>query len=327
METANIIAGFGALNLDLIFEVDEVGGFSSERLRLESGREVSATREAVDDLLGRLAKTAVLRSKSGGGSAANTLVALARMGFPCRFIGKVGEDEAGDFLLEALVPVRTDWIRRGGRTGLCLSILDRHYDRALLVSGNANDSLTPEETGPIPTEDLSWLHLTSFVGEPPFEAQRDFLDRLPPRVGVSFDPGEIYGRKGWDALGPFMRRSRVVFVTEMEIGLLTGLGFDAGALRILECGPSIVVCKRGIRGSVLFTREEKIEIPCVEVEAVDNTGAGDVYNAGFLAGLLLKRPLRECGLFASRVAAKSVAAFGREGYPTEEDLEAFRREA
>jgi sugar/nucleoside kinase (ribokinase family) len=56
---------------------------------------------------------------------------------------------------------------------------------------------------------------------------------------------------------------------------------------------------------------------------VDNTGAGDVYNAGFLAGFFLGRSLEESALFSMKVAAKSVTGYGRDRYPTKEDSEDF----
>jgi len=56
---------------------------------------------------------------------------------------------------------------------------------------------------------------------------------------------------------------------------------------------------------------------------VDNTGAGDVYNAGFLAGVFLGKSLEESALFATKIAAKSVTGYGRERYPKKEDLENF----
>lgn len=77
MGTANIIEGFGALNLDLIFGGKDVGDFSAERLRLESGREVSIPREVVDGLLDSLARRPPIRSWD-----------LRGWGFPAGFIGK-----------------------------------------------------------------------------------------------------------------------------------------------------------------------------------------------------------------------------------------------
>jgi len=74
---------------------------------------------------------------------------------------------------------------------------------------------------------------------------------------------------------------------------------------------------------MFFAEGEDFEVPAIQVEAVDNTGAGDVYNAGFLAGFFLGKSLGECALFATKVAAKSVMGYGRDCYPTEEDLKNF----
>jgi len=91
----------------------------------------------------------------------------------------------------------------------------------------------------------------------------------------------------------------------------------------MEIGPSILVCKMGHQGSHVFTKESDFAVPAVEVEVVDNTGAGDVYNAGFLAGVFLGKSMEESALFATKIAAKSVTGYGRECYPTKEDLKSF----
>jgi ribokinase len=290
---------------------------------LEPGKELFGSDQEFHCLLDLLNRFGTLKSKSGGGSAANTVVALARMGFRARFIGKVGEDEEGDFLLENLRPVETSLIRRGQRSGVCLVVLDRHQDRFLFVQGNANNTLTTDEIDLGARNNVSWLHLTSFVGEPPFEAQKALLNRLDPSAKVSLDPGEIYAKKGLEEIRPLIKRCTIVFLTEREIRMLTGREFFVGAESLMRTGPSILVCKRGRQGSHVFAEGRDFEVPAVQVEAVDNTGAGDVYNAGFLAGLLLGKPLKESALFATRVAAKSVTGYGRDQYPTREDLEAF----
>ena len=317
------IVGFGALNLDLIFEVEDFKSISSKEVRLEPGKELFGSDEDFQHLLERLSRFGTLKSKSGGGSAANTIFALARMGFPTRFIGKVGEDEEGEFLLESMRPVQTEWICRGQRSGLCLVVLDRRQDRFLFVQGNANSTLGIEEIHLNAIKDVSWVHLTSFTGEPPFEAQKALLNHLDSSVKVSMDPGEIYAKKGLNKIHPLIKRSHMLFLTEREVRLLTGQGLPDGARRLLEVGPSIIVCKRGGKGSHVFTEKGSFEMPASQIEVVDNTGAGDVYNAGFLAGALLGRSLKECALFATEVAEKSVTGYGRDQYPAKEDLKKF----
>jgi ribokinase len=317
------IAGFGALNLDLIFEVDDLKTISSDKFRLEPGKEFFGSDQEFQSLLEQLDRFGTLKSKSGGGSAANTMVALARMGFPTRFIGKVGNDKEGEFLLESLKSVQTSSIRRGQRSGVCLVVLDRHQDRFLFVQGNANSTLAIGEIDLDGLKDISWIHLTSFIGDPPFEAQKALLNHLGSSVKVSMDPGEIYAKKGLDKIRPLIKRCHALFLTEREVRMLTDLNLFAGVKSLLGIGPSVLVCKKGNQGSHVFTKEGDFAVPAIEVEVVDNTGAGDVYNAGFLAGLLLGKSLEESALFATVVASKSVTGYGRDQYPTKQVLEAF----
>jgi ribokinase len=156
-----------------------------------------------------------------------------------------------------------------------------------------------------------------------FEAQKDLMNRLDPEVKVSMDPGEIYARKGLVRLSPLIQRCHILFLTEKEVTLLTARDLRSGARSLLEAGPKILVCKRGSRGSQIFTESGDFEIPTRAVTVVDNTGAGDVYNAGFLAGFFLRSPLEVCALFATQVASKSITGYGRTCYPNREDLGHF----
>jgi sugar/nucleoside kinase (ribokinase family) len=317
------IIGFGALNLDLIFEVEDLKSLSLKGLRLDPGKEGFGSDEEFGSLLDQLKQRGTLKSKSGGGSAANTIVALARMGFSTKLIGKVGNDEAGDFLLKNLRPAQIDLIRRGQRSGVCLVVLDHHQDRFLFVRGNTNSTLTADEINFDALKDISWVHLTSFIGASPFGAQKVLLDRLNSSVKVSMDPGEIYAKKGLNEIRPFIKRCHLLFLTEREVELLTHQDLHTGIKSLMKVGPSVLVCKKGSQGSHIFTEKGDFEMPAVQVEVVDNTGAGDVYNAGFLAGLFLERSLEESAHFAAVIAAKSVTGYGREQYPTREDLEGF----
>jgi ribokinase len=266
-----------------------------------------------------------LKSRSEGGSAANTIVALARMGFPTRLIGKVGEDKEGDFPLESLKLAQIDRIGRGQRSGVCLVVLDPHWDRFLFVRGNANSTLTADKINFDALKDISWVYLTSFIGASPFAAQKVLLDRLHPSLKVSMDPGEIYAKKGLNEIRSFIKRCQFLFLTERDVGLLTPQDLRAGVKSLKKAGPSVLVCEKGSQGSHVFTEKGDFEIPTVQVDVVDNTGAGDVCDAGFLAGLFLGRSPEESAHFASVIAAKSVVGYGREQYPTQEDLEEFFR--
>jgi sugar/nucleoside kinase (ribokinase family) len=262
--------------------------------------------------------------RSGGGSAANTVLALARMGFKTGCVGRVGADEEGSFILKEMEGVDISRVKRGGKSGICLVVLDHQKDRTILVQPHANISLRFEDFDLTYVSETRYLHLSSFVGDGPLEAQRQLLEVLPPTIKVSLDPGELYARRGLKQVLSLIQRSFVLFATAHEICTLTeSKNYRAGCKKIVSLGPQMVICKMGQEGAYLYSKAREIEFhPKEEASVVDNTGAGDVFNAGFMASLLLGRPLDDCMAFAHRVAAKSLGGYGRERYPDAHDIEA-----
>lgn len=316
------VIGIGALNLDLMYEVADLAALRKEGWPLHAGREHSLTPVEFRQLLQELESAGILRFRSGGGSAANTIVALARMGFQTGFVGRVGADEEGAFILSEMKGVDLAQVKAGEASGICLVVLDSRRDRALVVQPNANDELTFEDLTIPYLADARYLHLSAFVGDGPFVAQQRLMEVLPAAVKVSLDPGELYAQRGRKAILPLIERSSILFATEHEICALMGTeDYQAGCKEIASLGPDTVVCKRGEQGAYLFSRQGEAEYrPQGKTEVVDNTGAGDVYNAGFLAGLLLKRPLTACLALAHAMATKSLGGYGRQRYPDAADL-------
>lgn len=317
------VIGFGAINLDMIYQVDSLSDISAEGIDLLPGRELWGRSGIFSRVLQDVEQQGKLKTESGGGSAANTIVALSRMGFRTGFVGKVGEDPEGEMLRAEMKGVDSWGIVSGGVSGRCLCILDGNQDRAILLETNTNDTLSSREIDFRYAADARYIHFTSFVGEEPFLAQKALAERVCPPTRISFDPGEVYARRELHYLIPLFEKSFVVFVTEREIEMLTGLHFAEGSRRLLEPGPSIVVCKRAERGVHVISRDQEFDLPAEPMRVVDNTGAGDVFNAGFLAGLLMDRPLRDCASFGTWIAARSLAGYGRSQYPKRGDLAFF----
>jgi sugar/nucleoside kinase (ribokinase family) len=316
------VVGIGALNLDLVYEVKTLAALRNEGWPLEAGRETSLPPGEFKKLLVELEHQGQLQFRSGGGSAANTVVALARMGFQTGFVGRVGSDEEGALILSEMQGVDLAQVKANGASGVCLVVLDRRLDRALVVQPNVNDDWSFADLDVSYLSETRYLHLSAFVGERPFDAQRRLMEVLPAGVKVSLDPGEFYARRGTTAILPLIKRSSILFATKDEISLLTGADdYHAGCKEIASLGPEAVVCKRGKDGAYLFSQKEEAEFrPQGKTEVIDNTGAGDVYDAGFLAGLLLKKPLTDCLAFAHAMAAKSLGGYGRSRYPDAGDI-------
>ncbi|MEK6691649.1 MAG: carbohydrate kinase family protein [Nitrospirota bacterium] len=302
---------FGAINLDLIFEIDEELAL---RLDIQPGYEYFKDKKELDSILYILQHEGILRYKGGGGSAANTAVALSRIGIKTGFIGMVGEDREGDLLLESLEGVDKKGIGRRGRSGIALSLLIKG-ERSIIIFPNANDTIRIDDIDIDYVESCDIIHFTSFAGGSSFNAQKYLLSKIRPEIKVSFDPGIIYAERGIDALLPILRRTDIFFPEEKEIEVLTKKMWRDGCLEILKIGPKVIVCTMGKEGSHIVTADNDFHVDAPDVSVVDTTGAGDVYAAGFLASYLNKKSLKESAIYATTLASRSITGFGRERYP------------
>jgi len=318
------LVGFGALNVDIFYQLRPGGKVDQIVPGLNPGGERMGGESEREIILRSAGKYADVTGRSGGGQAANTAVALARMGFQCGSLGKVGDDEMGDFLLESLENVDKSHVRRGGNSGMCLCMLDQDGERANTVFPGCNDTVSLEDSDVEYVKSVKALHLTSFCHESVLEMQGWILRQTGRDLVVTFDPGEIYSRLGLDRVRDILQYTRVLFATSEELMLMTGKEPQRAAREIIRCGTDIVVWKQSGSGSEIISEDESLRIPAAKAEkVVDKTGAGDVYAAGFIAGLLLELPLKQCGRLASEVAALSISGYGREKYPDRRFLRKF----
>ena len=285
---------FGALNMDKLYRVNRIAREDEESFIIDF-------------------------KERPGGSAANTAVGLARLALKVGFIGKIAEDREGRLLLKDFEDEEVDTngivVSKQGRSGVAMGYVDKKGDRALYVDPGVNDSLEFEEIDLAHAGDTNFLHLTSFVGDTSFQSQKELVRTLSD-VKVSFDPGELYARRGLASLKPIIERSSVMFPSENEVKLLTGQSYEKGSEILLDEGAKTVVVTLGPRGCYVTNGRETHLVEPYEVAVVDTTGAGDAFCAGFLYGLINKRDLYECGRLGNFVASRCLHKVGaREGFP------------
>jgi ribokinase len=294
--------GFGALNVDTLLKVDKIAGAEEESFIHDS-------------------------TEACGGSAANTMVGLARLGCKVGFVGKVANDHEGKLQLDCFNAegVNTDGIMRSekGKSGVCLGFVDKKGARALYINSGVNDQIEFRELQAPYVTDTQFLHLSSFVGEKSFRTQKKLLSYMPNSVKISFDPGSLYAQRGFSAIEPIIQNSYVMTPNEGELKQITGeREIPEGARALLDAGAKIVAVKLGAKGCYVTNGQEKQTIQPFKVSVVDTTGAGDAFNAGFLYGLIHNKTLTQCGRLGNYVAALSVTKSGaRAGLPYESDLE------
>ena len=298
------IIGFGALNIDQIYSVTRI---------------LSDGEAPVTDF-----------HLSPGGSAANTLFGLAKLGVSGGFVGVIGDDEAGRLILKDFgkVGINTGQIKiKQANTGTTLCLADKRGRRAIYVSPGANSLLESDDIELDYIRKAGILHLSSFAGERQLEIQKQLMERIPPSVKASFAPGSIYAARGLADLSTIIKSTHILFLNRKEIEELTGEEFQKGAQNCLRLGCQIVVVTlgKGIKRKVSSTacyiatagREYIIEAKRVKRAAGDTTGAGDAFAAGFLFGIMKGKNLEECGYLGHIVAQFSVARSGaRAGLPS-----------
>jgi len=304
------VVGFGAMNMDQIYGVKRI---------LSDGE----------------APVAEFRL-SPGGSAANTIYSLAKLGVGTGFIGAVGDDEEGKMLLKDLetVGVDTGQIKvKKAKTGSTLCLSDRQGRRALYVLPGANSLLASEDIDLAYINQAKMLHLSSFADEGQLEVQKELIKKMPQSVKVSFAPGSIYAAKGLEVIAPIIERAHILFLNRKEAEELTGEDFQRGAQKFLEQGCQIVAITLGEgigKGNTIATcyligeqGEYIIQAKRARKEPEgDTTGAGDAFAAGFLYGFLHGKGLEECGYLGGLVARLSTTKIGaRAGLPSLQELE------
>ena len=149
-----------------------------------------------------------------GGSAANTLIGLSKLGLNTALIGKVAQDSEGELLIKNLKKEGVDTqgviISPQGRSGSVIGFVDEQGQRALYVDPGVNDLIKPEEVRDELINNTKILHITSFVGNS-FTAQEATLKKLSPDVKVSLDPEDIC-RKRIKNLGEYSKEEQIYSV-------------------------------------------------------------------------------------------------------------------
>lgn len=253
-----------------------------------------------------------------GGCAANTGLSLVKLGVDTGIMGKIGDDGFGRFVSETLESAGAD-VRglvvddRPG-TSASMVIIDSKGERTFLHFPGANGRLRCDEIDFDLMTDCRIFHcagalvMGDFDGEPMAECLRKARE-----AGLTTSLDTVYNDKsGWMAkLEPCLRYTDVFLPSLVEAQKLTGeQAPEAVAERLLSYGLKVVSLKMGEQGSYLRTPDLELRVPAYKFDAIDGTGAGDAYVAGFLRGMLEGWELERTAKFASAVGGLCTTGLG-----------------
>jgi ribokinase len=271
--------------------------------------------------------------RHAGGSAANFAVAMARLGISSGLISKVGSDEAGTFLRDGLKREGVDVThlkQEDGTTGTIFVIVDRTGQRTMLSFRGVNIRLLPEEILREYIAGSRLLHVSgySLVRAPQCNAALTAMNYAKEaNLRISLDPSPLVHLARRKVLADALGLVDLLLPNEAEAKCLSRKKDLRNAGRtLLGKGVSIVAVKLGSKGCFVMDENDEFHVPAFNVETIDTTGAGDAYNAGFLAGHLKGWDLRRSAEFANAAAAlKTTKGGARNGLPRIGELEAFMK--
>ena len=257
-----------------------------------------------------------------GGSGAIMACGAARLGLRVAFAGVVGDDLFGSFMQAELsergVDTRGLVVDPRRPTGITV-IMSAIDDRAMLTAPGTIGDLRSELIDPGVLASARHVHVSSFF------LQRGLAPDLARLFGEAHDAGATTSLDpNWDPTGAWdggltdLLSSVDVFLPNaMEAMRLARISDLDQALSRLRMRAPLIVVKAGADGAMAATTGEVVRMPGIPVQVVDTTGAGDSFDAGFLAGYLANEPLERalalgnaCGALSTRFAG------GTEGQPT-----------
>ncbi len=260
---------------------------------------------------------------SSGGCAANFAKAYTAFGGRARLIGKIGGDSFGKFVREELKRVDLQ-LSQGTKTGVTMGLTFSDDTRTFLTYPGANSELRFADVDLKLVEGKA-LHVASFFLQGLRENTRKLIAHAHKKgMLVSFDCG--WDPAGWskgdrELLAEVLEDVDIFFPNLREAEAITGVrGEKRVCDKLLGLGPKIIALKNGKKGACIAAEEVFLEIPPYKVDVVDTTGAGDVFDAGFVFGRMKGWSLEECGRFASAAAALSTKGFGSSAYASKDEV-------
>ena len=234
-----------------------------------------------------------------GSASAIFAVGMVKLGHPVTFVSQVGSDTFGDFCLDALHDARVSTKNVGRtkqfRTGVTIA-LSNARDRALITFPGAIESFNANQIDMSLIPRHQHLHLTSYFLQRALRKSFPEILRLAKREGLitSFDPNSDPTDTWPQSIQRVLRFTDVLFLNKREALKLTRVGKVEQALRKLSQLVPCTVIKLGPQGAIAVSDNQVFQSSGFDVTAVDTTGAGDSFDAGFMSAYLRGESISGC---------------------------------
>ncbi len=250
---------------------------------------------------------------ASGGSAANTIHGLARLGIETAFMGKIGHDLMGNIFRDNLMNsnIKPLLFYSETESGRAVALVSPDAERTFATYLGAAIELSDADLSEEIFEGFDYFHIEGYLVQ-----NHKLLEtavKLARKQGlkISLDMASFnVVEENLEFLKHIVKDYiDIVFANEEEARVFTGKEPEE-ALEIIARDCEIAVVKIGSKGSLIRKGDEMHRIGVIPVKNIDSTGAGDLYASGFLYGLANNLPLDECGRIGSILAGKVIEVMG-----------------
>jgi sugar/nucleoside kinase (ribokinase family) len=304
------VLGLGNALVDILVKIDDDKLLHS--LQLPKSCMTLVSEDQINDILKKIIH--LEKQETCGGSAANTISGLARLGIASGYIGKIGHDAYGDFFAKEMkkhgVAARMFFGR--AQTGRALGFITRDSERTFATFLGSAVELAAADLKADLFRGYDYFHIEGYMVQNHQLVETALRLAKEANLEVSLDlASHNIVRENIAFLQEMVARYvDIVFANEEESMAFSGKNSPREALVAIPAQCRIAVVKLGKNGSLIRQKDEHHQIGCMPAQAVDTTGAGDLYAAGFLYGLIQGYALDACGRIGSLLSGKVVEVVG-----------------
>ncbi len=304
------VLGLGSAIMDLLYHVPE------EFMRNVDGLKGGTQMMSADEMDALIAKIPSEGKIVQGGSAANTIVALAMLGDSSALLCKLGGDEYGRLFQKALRSSNVS--ERQFKfsplpTGRCLSLITPDSERTMRTCMGAAETMSPEDlsSDDFPQNGVFLIEGYSIFNKSMLIKAVELAKANGMEIHLDLASPEIAKSQRDFLLDLIPKYIHTIYANEMEATAISGEDAPEAALDFIAEICSLAVVKLGKKGALLKRHSgERIRVPAQVVKAVDTTAAGDLWAAGFLHGYINGWPLEKAAAFGAATSAEVVQVTG-----------------
>ena len=250
---------------------------------------------------------------ASGGSAANTMSGLAQLGVETGFLSKIGKDEVGEFFVKQMTETHVQPLMLKSETpsGRVQALVTADGERTFATCLGAAAEMCADDIQPELFEGWDIFYVEGYLVANPTMLRKAVETAKAQGMTIAIDLASYnVVEESRDFLLELINNYvDIVFANEKEAFALTGLEPEA-ALNYIAERCDIAVVKVGAKGAFIKRGNEIVTIPPMKADVVDTTGAGDMWAAGFLAGLVKGESLQKCGMMGAIVAKNIIEVVG-----------------